>query len=331
MIRLDKIKIISAESAIVITDVDSFTESKSKGKVKSYTYESEMPQVEIKVDKIRGELVLEFTGKILGERYTELINKQNIRQCLENINELGICRLDVDTILKEGKVCKADITKDVKADFNGIVEDINGCIKSNQKYNLRKIDKNFIIEKNVVSRRNRLRMTVYDKEEEMGLSKNITYFKRFKNYEDIMLYFKDKVRFEMNVYSMEQLRNVLNINGDTDLTKVLSADGNPIYAFFDKVLVDDVICSEGLSLKEEQRLSFIEKYGGADMDMKKVENAVRNRISDKSNFQRAIQPFRAVWSKCSGRRMNVKSKIKNMLLEIFICTVLFDSCLFWVI
>ena len=45
--------------------------------------------------------------------YKELISKYTIRQCLENLNKLGICTIDVDGILRNSWVIRADITKDV--------------------------------------------------------------------------------------------------------------------------------------------------------------------------------------------------------------------------
>ena len=47
-------------------------------------------------------LEIEFSSKILRERYLELISRYTIRQCLENLNQLGICTVDVDGILQHG-------------------------------------------------------------------------------------------------------------------------------------------------------------------------------------------------------------------------------------
>ena len=69
----------------------------------------------IAVSKPKQTLTLEFSSKILGEDYPKLISKYTIRQCLENINKLGICRIDVDGILQTGCITSADITKDVHA------------------------------------------------------------------------------------------------------------------------------------------------------------------------------------------------------------------------
>lgn len=56
----------------------------------------------IAVSKPRQTLTLEFSSKVLGRDYPKLISRDTIRQCLENINALGICRIDVDRVLQTG-------------------------------------------------------------------------------------------------------------------------------------------------------------------------------------------------------------------------------------
>ena len=56
---------------------------------------------------------IEFSSKILKEDYQKLINRDTIRQCLENINKLGICTIDVNGILKNAWIIRADVTEDV--------------------------------------------------------------------------------------------------------------------------------------------------------------------------------------------------------------------------
>lgn len=76
----------------------------------------------IAVSKPKQTLTLEFSSKILGEDYPKLISKYTIRQCLENINKLGICRIDVDGILQTGCITSADVTNDVlNAEANPIL------------------------------------------------------------------------------------------------------------------------------------------------------------------------------------------------------------------
>lgn len=66
----------------------------------------------IKIDYTKKEVVIEFSGKILGDRYPELISINNIGQCFRNIEKLGFCKFDMDLIMK-AEVVSCDVTKDI--------------------------------------------------------------------------------------------------------------------------------------------------------------------------------------------------------------------------
>lgn len=59
------------------------------------------PNLLIKIDYIKSEVIIEFTGKILGSRYPELISLNNIGQCFQNIEKLGFCKFEVNLNSKE--------------------------------------------------------------------------------------------------------------------------------------------------------------------------------------------------------------------------------------
>lgn len=56
-----------------------------------YKYQQDKPySLLILIDYSHNELVLEFTGKILLDKYSALINRETIIDSLNNINKLGI-------------------------------------------------------------------------------------------------------------------------------------------------------------------------------------------------------------------------------------------------
>ncbi len=133
MNKFDKLKIV-VKSAY---DIDNINMSKfdtiiSDDIITAYKYQQTTPySLYIEKDLMDDELVIEFTGKILGARYSELINQTNIRQCLDNINALGLCSLNTDAILKEGEVVKADVTIDAKyPDLPSLTTEIQSCVKT---------------------------------------------------------------------------------------------------------------------------------------------------------------------------------------------------------
>lgn len=66
----------------------------------------------IAVSYIKQTLTLEFSSKILKEKYPDLITKDTIKECLANINQLNICNIDIDSILSNGAITSADVTYD---------------------------------------------------------------------------------------------------------------------------------------------------------------------------------------------------------------------------
>ena len=90
MITLDKIKIISTLDKIEIIDNTCFQTIIKNDIVVEQKYTAISPfLLYIELDYLENELVIEFTGKILLDRYNELINKDNFKHCLEHVNLLG--------------------------------------------------------------------------------------------------------------------------------------------------------------------------------------------------------------------------------------------------
>ena len=94
MIKFDKIKLISRLEYAEIIDISQFTSITKYENLLYYKYTQSKPyNLNITVDNEHQELVLEFTGKVLLERYRELINIETISYCLENINRLNIIKM----------------------------------------------------------------------------------------------------------------------------------------------------------------------------------------------------------------------------------------------
>ena len=166
MITFDKLKIVSDISTIEIHDQSRFEVKIKKGVVTALKFYQELPYLlMIKVDYQNREVVIEFSGKVLGRDYPELISIRTIGKCFENINALGFCSLDVEAMM-DADVVKCDVTKDVKIqDVSGLTQYIRNHISNYQQFLCRKLrNGNLVVEKNVVSRKTKKRMTIYDKE-----------------------------------------------------------------------------------------------------------------------------------------------------------------------
>lgn len=92
MITLDKLKFTSNLNNITILDESKFDVKTKDGVVKEMSFTMTEPyELYVEADYQSYELVIEFTAKVLRENYPQLINKENIKQCLNNINALGFC------------------------------------------------------------------------------------------------------------------------------------------------------------------------------------------------------------------------------------------------
>lgn len=320
VIKLDKLKIVVNEKYITNINEDVFTTIIKNGQIVEYRYEQQYPYLlYIEKDLIEHELVIEFTGKILQEQYPLLISKDTIRQCLENINKLAICHINVPEILLNSVVVKADVSHDICCgSYQQLISTLKTSVKNHNKYLSRVIHGTFVIEKNVVSRSRKVRMTIYDKSAEMQLKANQEYLNRLSNRDEVAEYFKDKVRFELNLNSMEQIRQHLNIH-DTMLHNVLHTEANPIVEFIDKAFVLEDPAPIDMKLRDIERLALLESV---DRDVTKLEMIVRKHSSPKSHISQLMQPYRNLLKTIEQRGENYLLSIRNVLLvEIFLAFI----------
>lgn len=323
MLTLDKLKIV-VKSADNINNINTskFKTILRNGQIAEYKYLQNTPYLYIEKDLLEDELVVEFTGKILGARYPELINTTNIRACLENINALGICTLDIEGILNSGNVVKADVTKDIEHDDMPILtKELLSCVKNNERYNATCEGGNFIVEKKVKTSNRKMRLTIYDKEKEMNRAVNQRWLHSlgYAEAEHITDYFRKKIRFELNLTSIKAIIDNLRIK-DNSISSVLHAEANPILSFLNKVLVDNAEACVAKSVRDIERLAFMEKL---KYDMKAIERAILPIKSPKTNLAQMMKPYHLLYNALHANTSDgLKERLKNALLEIFLFGVI---------
>ena len=111
MITFDKLKLVADISAVVGFDEGQFEKTEKNGFCTFKHYQEVPYLLAIKIDYPEKEVVLEFTGKVLGSDYPKLISMDTIQQCFQAINSLGIITLDIDAMM-DAEVVKCDVTKD---------------------------------------------------------------------------------------------------------------------------------------------------------------------------------------------------------------------------
>lgn len=279
-------------------------------------YTQEIPfHLAIKVKNRREELVIEFTGKLLGKRYAELISTQTIKQCFDNINALGICYLDYEKILNDSEVTSCDITTDVECTF---IKEMNRFMRNNiRSFRLfnAKLHKNGNLEIAKVADTNEAwkKITVYNKEIEMKKSTN----RSFREAYDISPFdFKDKCRFEIRVNSEEQVRQTLRIT-NTTLNTVLSTKATPIHDFVDGVLAPNAQTQVNTFRQYIHELVLKD----CDYDLQKVEATLKDKYAPKTSMTKILKPYREALNRRNNPALeqndvSMRDKIMEMLVSI---------------
>ena len=320
MLTFDKLKIVVKSTDFIDNlNHNKFQTIVQDGVVTQYRYQQTTPYIlYIEKDLVDNELVIEFTGKILGVQYPELINQTTIRQCFDTINTLGICTLDVNGVLTYGNVVKADVTKDIEySDIASLSKELLSCIKNNERYNATCEGGNFIVEKKVKTSNRKMRLTIYDKEKEMSLAENQRWLQSlgYAEAEHITDYFRKKIRFELNLTSIKAIKDSLCIQ-DNSISSVLKSETTPIMSFLDKVLVDNAEARIAKSVRDLERLAFMEKYGN---DMKAIERAILPVKSPKTNLSQMMKQYRLLYNALRSKTPDsLKERLKKALFEIFI-------------
>ena len=313
MITLDKIKIISTLDKIEIIDNTCFQTIIKNDIVVEQKYTAISPfLIYIELDYLGNELVIEFTGKILLDRYNELINKDNFKQCLENINQLGFCKLDIDAIYAEDEAVKIDVSKDFDyPDFNALIQSMRGGIRNYNKYIARKLTNgNFIVEKNVQTKTKKKRLTLYDKGKETRKSENKAFLSAVTNSDQLLNYFEGKVRAELNLNSKEQIRSCLKIS-DTKIVSILNSQATPIWDFIDEIISEDEI-DEKINSKSEYLTRLVLEDN--DFDLAKVEAKMRTFCAQGTHISQVMKPYRAMLAKIQKRnKPNLKNELRKIL------------------
>lgn len=296
MITFDKLKIVTNIEDITDIDTTVFVTQTKDGEILYYKYKQETPYcLLIQADYNKQELVLEFTGKILKEDYPRLINRNNIVQCLETINGMGICRIDTEAILAHGEVCKCDVTKDISStQMQEIILQMKQSLTNYDKWTCAKYQGNGLVIYNTVKTdRYKKRLSIYDKQKELNKACNREFLNTISNKQQLLDYFRDKIRFELNIDTKTQIRLLLGVM-DNRLHSVLSSNANPILTVFDEAIRQNENTAYHSDLKEYMMALLIRECHN---DLEEVEAKIRAMTPKTVSIRKKMQPFRDLYTK----------------------------------
>ena len=265
----------------------------------------------IQADYDKQELVIEFTGKILKEDYPQLINRNNIVQCLETINAIGICRIDTEAILAHGEICKCDVTKDISStQMQEIIAQLKQSLTNYDKWTCAKYQGNGLVIYNTVKTdKYKKRLSIYDKRKELNKACNREFLNTISNRQEMLDYFQDKIRFELNIDTKAQIRLLLGVM-DNRLHSVLSSNANPILTVFDEAIRPNEVTAYHSDLKEYMMALLIRECHN---DLEEVEAKIRAMTPKTVSIRKKMQPFRDLYTKMyDGNSISIN--VRNLLI-----------------
>lgn len=292
MFGLDKLKLVMDLDDIEITNEEAFIKKVVGDELLGLSFKQTEPfSLTIKIDYRHDEAVVEFTGKVLLSDYHNLIRLSNIKDCFENINALGICKIKN---YLTAQVVKCDITNNyLIINIRKLSEFLRSNLSSYRKYIARDLNNgNFIVEKNVTSKQCKKRLSIYDKFMEMNKAENRAFINNYYDGENPFVYNNsNNCRFELNLNSKEQIRTSLNTTDTKLLTVLLSAQRvNPIYDFLTEIIDKNASPDSQISKVKDYHIALTLK--DCDYDIKKVEAKLKPMYSKGTKMRAVLIPYK---------------------------------------
>lgn len=323
LITFDRIKIKSNYKYLLNTKVKFNEKFNSRSREKIGMYYSSKDDINIPynlyiaVSYVKQTLTLEFSSKILKEKYPYLISKDTIKECLININQLNICDIDVDSILSNGAITSVDVTYDANLILSdNLLDVLNSQVNNYRRFKWAHYDKEGItFTKDVKSKDCTETITLYNKEKEICTSHNKNFLNSLSQPQSVIDYFKGKTRFEITLDTPKKIMSYLNLP-DTKISSVLNSDTNPILTQFDKVFGNPIANMSNVTFNNYDNWTMkavLERYNG---DLKLLEQDVRSIYNSRSGVSKRMKKFETIYHAMTSASTceNPIKKIRNLLL-----------------
>ena len=257
-------------------------------------------------------LEIEFSSKILRERYPELISRYTIRQCLENLNSLGICTVDVDGILRHGWVIKAAVTKDVKLKLTDVILDaLNQNVGNYRRFKWAHYEgKGITFTKDVVYGKEEIKL--YDKYKEL-LNHSRKFVDTLPNRNEIMDYFYGITRFEIIITGEDEIRQRLGVGNG--IQEFFNALDTPIAEQFDKVfdVSAKVLDTSQCKGHDDWAMSYVlDAFKG---DLKQIEQTLRADavFSSRNGLSERMKKYQSLKLLVNRKENEIVKQVRNLL------------------
>ena len=322
-ITLDRIKIKANDKYLLDRQI-RFNEDydhrsgRLKGEFYSSKSDKDVPyNLFIATSNVKQTLTIEFSSKILREDYPKLISRETIGDCLERINQLGICTLDTRGVLDTGCITSMDVTADVDFVLTSQVLDVlNERVGNYRRYRWEHYENGGIsFTRDVKEKRCRESLIFYNKEKELQRGDNQPFLSSLSDKDSVLDYFKGKTRVEFSLDTPSKIRQYAEVE-DTYIMDVLNTKANPLLKVFDGIF-GNVEASTNSRPQDYDTLTMdllLSKYNN---DLKQIEQALRSVFHSRSGLckrMKKIQKHLESGRASTGSQRNILQDVRCLLI-----------------
>lgn len=244
-------------------------------------------------------MTVEFSSKILLSDYPRSISESTFRQCLQNIESAGICKLNIDGIISDCYFSKLHIVRDVELELTDTILNIlNQCVGNFRRYKWHRYNDGILFTNDTKSSDCKEALVIYNKEVEIALSKNRVFVDSAGDPDSILAHFRGKTRLEVQLDNKRKIAKELGI-ANTDYHSVMGCRKNMVLTQFNKIFT-----TESLGDRDANIHNFAD-YA--------LWNIIRRHNFDLKSIEQEIKDMEIYSNKTKGARGKQMKKIKAMI------------------
>ena len=325
MVNLDSIKLLVSNDTIDFISKDGqidkgiFKGIKNKDKV-NFDKIGIRGLNRISIDKLSNTTTIEVSAKILKQNYFEGINKNTLNEVIDNINSHNIVKFNSNNLIDKATILRMDVTDNVKIKLlnRSVLYQTLSTIPLPKviQTTLNNTKQNLGVTWKGTQTSLKDRMIAYDKAIQLKFKDKSLHKTDYCN--KVMNDFKDVVRFEQNIVTLEAIRGYYKTN---NLKDVLTSDVKANYLKFDKmtrnnkelVLFDDEFY--GMNFKQiRNRLGDERIIDMHNFDWNRILNFIK--IHNKNNWHRYQKELKDVFKILQQKKGNEQSLINTIKKEL---------------
>jgi len=268
--------------------------------------------------------IIEFSSKLLFDHYPQLINRNNIHECFQNLENIGFCKMDINGILNDSELLTCDITKDISGIVQPDLLAMKSCLVNHNKFRVQKYgNSGYAVNKMVKTSNRKLRMIIYDKGKELRKKTNSEFIGMLNDAESLLAYFDGRFRVEANVNTKEQIRHLFQTK-TTKLLEVLNSEANPILTLFDEIFTfpeepehQNLVHPPPLAFPKLKMVKDALLLQACEYDMEKVDLVLTNTLSpstDKSKYRAKLNKLLNSYP-LPNKNVQVMKKIREQICK----------------